>query len=236
LLTFSSGKNHIPQGGNMKKALFTAVLLFSLLFTSNAQVSLSLFSGVGRSSFDKSIFNDPTVQIADFSQASYVPVGAQLYFNLPFILSFGAEVNYAAVPYTFDVSFPINGQNMQVAELKAHQLMVGVVVKAKLLPGPIVPYARVGAGLVSGGIDLNWTDQFKQFAAQAGVTLQDSTINVKSAVGINLGAGVELNFSQSGGLYGEIVYYFIQRTPDISGASSFQANSYALQVGWQFKF
>ena len=97
-------------------------------------------------------------------------------------------------------------------------------------------YAKAGAGLISGNIDINWTDQFKQLASQYGFVLHDSTINIKYAIGVNLGAGVEINFGQSGGLFGEIVYYFVQREEDIKGAQSFQANSYAILVGWQFKF
>ncbi|MFW9930553.1 MAG: hypothetical protein ACFFD1_14280 [Candidatus Thorarchaeota archaeon] len=66
--------------------------------------------------------------------------------------------------------------------------------------------------------------------------LQDSTINIKKAVSVNLGGGVEINFGQSGRLLGELVYYFIQREENIKGAQSFQANSYAILIGWQFKF
>jgi opacity protein-like surface antigen len=220
----------------MKKLLFTAFLVSIVVFTSSAQFSLSVYSGAGRSSFDKDIFNDPSLPTVKFSQSSYVPLGAQLNFNLPFILSVGAEVNYAIVPYSFDINYPINGQDTKVAELKAHQLFLGVVAKARLLPGPIVPYARVGAGLISGDIDIHWTDQIKQYLGPYGVALKDSTINIKEAVGVNIGAGVEINFSESGGLFGEIVYYFIQREEDIKNAQSFQANNYGIQVGWQFKF
>ena len=220
----------------MKKVLFT-ILVFSIMFSSvSAQVALSIYSGVGRSSFDKNILSNSIADLAEFSQAEYIPVGAQLTFNLPFLLTFGADVNYAAVPFTFDVSTNEFGQNMKVSELKVHQFMAGVFVKARLLTGPIVPYAKVGAGLISGNIDINWTDQFKKLASQYGFMLQDSTINIKSAVGVNLGGGVEINFGQSGGLFGELVYYFIQREEDIKGAQSFQANSYAILIGWQFKF
>jgi opacity protein-like surface antigen len=220
----------------MKKVLFTFFLFPFMLLSINAQVAFSIYSGVGRSSFDKNILNNSITDLADFSQAEYIPVGAQLTFSLPFLLTFGADVNYAAVPFTFDVSAQVLGQNMKISELKVHQLMAGVFVKARFLPGPIVPYAKVGAGLISGNIDINWTDQFKQLASQYGYFVQDSTINIKNAVGVNLGGGVEINFGQSGGLFGEIVYYFVQREQDIKGAQSFQANSYAILVGWQFKF
>ncbi len=220
----------------MKKVLFIAVLISFMFITVNAQVALSIYSGVGRSSFDKNIINNSITDLADFSQAEYIPIGAQLTYSLPFLLTFGADVNYAAVPFTFDVSADVLGQNMKISELKVHQLMMDIFVKARLLPGPIVPYAKAGAGLVSGNIDINWTDQFKQLASQYGFALQDSTINVKYAIGVNLGAGLEINFGQSGGLFGEIVYYFVQREQDIKGAQSFQANSYAILVGWQFKF
>ncbi len=220
----------------MKKVLFIAVLISFMFITVNAQVALSIYSGVGRSSFDKKIINNSITDLADFSQAEYIPIGAQLTYSLPFLLTFGADVNYAVVPFTFDVSADILGQNMKISELKVHQLMADIFVKARLLPGPIVPYAKAGAGLISGNIDINWTEQFKQLASQYGFALQDSTINVKYAIGVNLGAGLEINFGQSGGLFGEIVYYFVQREQDIKGAQSFQANSYAILLGWQFKF
>jgi hypothetical protein len=226
----------------MKKNLFIAVLISFMFITVNAQVVLSIYSGVGRSSFDKNmikdIINNPITDLADFSlsQAQYVPIGAQLTYSLPFLLTFGADVNYAVVPFTFDVSTNLLGPDMKISELKVHQLMAGLFVKARLLPGPIVPYAKVGAGLISGNLDINWTDQFKQLASQYGVVLNDSTINIKYAVGVNLGAGLEINFGESGGLFGEIVYYFVQREKDIKNAQSFQANSYAILVGWQFKF
>jgi opacity protein-like surface antigen len=220
----------------MKKVVYTIVIFFLILLTAEAQVSLSLYSGVGRSSFDKNIFGNSLASAADFSQAEYIPLGARLTFNLPVLFTFGAEVNYAVAPFTFDVSADVNGQNMKVAELKVHQLLAGVFIKARLLPGPIVPYAKVGAGLISGNVDLNWTDQIKQLASQAGIALQDSSISIKNAVGVNIGGGVEINLSESGGLFGEIVYYFVQREEDIKGAQSFQANSYAFLVGWQFNF
>ncbi len=220
----------------MKKVIFIAVLISFMFITVNAQVALSIYSGVGRSSFDKNIINNSITDLADFSQAEYIPIGAQLTYSLPFLLTFGADVNYAVVPFTFDVSANVLGQNMKISELKVHQLMGDIFVKARLLPGPIVPYAKAGAGLVSGNIDINWTDQFKQLASQYGFALHDSTINVKYAIGVNLGAGLEINFGPSGGLFGEIVYYFVQREQDIKGAQSFQANSYAILVGWQFKF
>ncbi len=220
----------------MKKVIFIAAFISFMFITVNAQVALSIYSGVGRSSFDKNIINNSITDLADFSQAEYIPIGVQLTYSLPFLLTFGADVNYAAVPFTFNVSADILGQNMKISELKVHQLMAGVFVKARLLSGPIVPYAKAGAGLISGNIDINWTDQFKQLASQYGFALRDSTINVKYAVGVNLGAGLEINFGQSGGLFGELVYYFVQREQDIKGAQSFQANSYAFLVGWQFKF
>ncbi|MFZ0456663.1 MAG: hypothetical protein WAM24_23140 [Ignavibacteriaceae bacterium] len=220
----------------MKKVLFTFSLFLFILSSVNAQVALSIYSGVGRSSFDKSILNNSITDLAEFSQAEYIPVGAQLSFSLPFLLTFGADINYAAVPFTFDVNADIAGQNMKISELKVHQLTAGVFVKARFLSGPIVPYAKAGAGLISGNIDINWTDQFKQLASQYGFMLEDSTINIKNAIGVNLGGGVEVNFGESGGLFGELVYYFVQREEDIKGAQSFQANSYAILVGWQFKF
>jgi len=98
------------------------------------------------------------------------------------------------------------------------------------------PYAKVSPGLISSNIDLNWNTQFKQLASQYGHMMQDSTINIKNAVGVNLEGGVEINFGQSGGLFEELVYYFAQREEDIKDAQSFRANSYAILVGWQFKF
>ena len=84
----------------MKKVLYTTIIFFIMLITANAQVALSIYSGLGRSSFDKNIFNNPFVELADISQAEYIPVGAQLTFSLPFLFTFGAEVNYAAAPFT----------------------------------------------------------------------------------------------------------------------------------------
>lgn len=190
----------------MKRVFFTIFVFSVMIISANAQVAFSVYSSVGRSSFDKNILSNSVTDLAEFSQAEYIPVGAQLTFSLPFLLTFGADVNYAAVPFTFNVNADVLGQNIKVSELKVHQFMAGVFVKARLLPGPVVPYAKVGAGLISGNIDINWTDQLKQLASQYGFMLKDSTINIKNAVRVNLGAGVEINFSQSGGLFGELVY------------------------------
>jgi opacity protein-like surface antigen len=229
----------------MKKLVLTIILLLLILPSINAQVNFSIYSGFGRSSFDKEIFKyllsnspifDNYVQLANISQSDYIPIGAQLTYTLPVLFTFGIEANYAAKPYTFDVSAPIGNQNMKVAELKVHQFMIGALAKVRLLPGPVVPYFRAGAGLVSGGIDINWDSQFAQLANQIGIQLPDTSINVKNAVGVNLGGGVDINFSESGALFAEIVYYFIQREKDITGAQSFQANNYAIQIGWRFNF
>ncbi len=72
----------------MKKVLFTAVLILSMLIPVSAQVALTIYSGVGRSSFDKNIINNSITDLADFSQAEYIPIGAQLTFSLPLLFNF----------------------------------------------------------------------------------------------------------------------------------------------------
>ena len=58
----------------MKKVIFIAVLISFMFITVNAQVALSIYSGVGRSSFDKNmikdIINNPITDLADFSLSS----------------------------------------------------------------------------------------------------------------------------------------------------------------------
>lgn len=202
------------------KKIFCVVFLFAAFPVLQAQTALSVYTGLGRSSYDQNFFG----QNVDFSQSNYVPLGAQLTFGLP-LISLGVEASYAVSPFSFDVNVNNSGTNanVQTGKYSVHQWMYGILGKVRLLPGPIVPYGRLGIDVYSGNADVDYQ----------GRTL---TVDFKSTVGFNLGAGVDINFSKNGGLFGELVYHFVSRKEDTQGAQSYQANNYALHVGWQFIF
>jgi opacity protein-like surface antigen len=204
----------------MKKVSVIIFILVLAATASQAQTALSIYTGLGRSSYDQNFFG----QDINLSQSNYVPLGAQLTFGLP-LVTLGVEVSYAVSPFSFDVNVNNGGTtaNAQAGKFSVHQLMYGVLGKVKLLPGPIVPYGRLGIDVYTGNADFDYQ----------GKTL---TVNIKSTLGFNLGAGVDINFSKSGGLFGELVYHFVSREEDTQGAQSYQANNYALHVGWQFIF
>lgn len=232
----------------MFKLFITSLIILLSYFSVNAQPSLSIYSGFGRSSFDKDLFGkiidsyEPDLNLGqnlELDQSSFVPIGAQLIINLP-IISIGAEVNYTVSPYKFDVRAAnisigqTNIEHAKLAETTLKQLMFGVFVKLKLLPGPIVPYARVGAGLYNGDFEFNYTDDAKLIAQFANIDLPEK-ISAKNAVGANIGAGVEINFNESGGLFGEVIYNFVLKEPEVKNSDSFSANNYAIQIGYQFR-
>jgi opacity protein-like surface antigen len=204
----------------MKKSSVIIFIILLAASASEAQTALSIYTGLGRSSYDQNFFG----QGVDFSQSNYVPLGVQLTFGLP-LISLGVEASYAVSPFSFDVNVNNSGTtaNLQTGKYSIHQWMYGILGKVRLMSGPIVPYGRVGIDIYSGNADVDYQ----------GRTL---TVDFKSTVGFNLGAGVDINFTKSGGLFGELVYHFVSRERDAQGTQSYQANNYALHVGWQFIF
>jgi len=206
----------------MKKLIaiiFTMILLSGSVFSQ----SIGLFVGYGSSQFDEQGLD---------TQSKYVPVGGHILFGAG-AFEIGAEISYAAVPFTYEVFNTT--YNMKSGELKIEQLYYGALAKLKIgSGGGIWPYVRAGAGMYTGKMKAELTQEFKDFAANNGVIVQDSEKNMKSAFGFNLGGGVELDFSENNGLFGEIVYHFVNRQVDEPGSDSFKANNFAIQVGFHF--
>jgi len=201
----------------MKKLLPILFTLF--LFTGNAfSQSIGVFVGYGSSAFGDDFFGD---EAQDENQAKYIPVGAHLLFGTGGSFEFGAEINYAAVPFTFSMD--------EMGDMEVEQLYYGALAKFKIgSGGGLWPYVRGGAGLYTGKVNIKFSDEVKAFGAE------DTSFDLKSAFGFNIGGGAELDFSANNGIYAEIVYHIVTREIDEEGSESFEANNWALHVGFHF--
>ncbi len=207
----------------MKKLSLIFLALFLISGTAYSQ-SIGAFVGYGASAFD---------DMDNTDQAGYIPVGGHILFGVA-MFEIGAEINYAVVPFTFESRD--EELDMKLGESKIGQLYYGALAKFKIgSGGGIWPYVRAGAGMYTGSLKVELSDEFKTlYREQMGVELEDTEKDFKSAFGFNVGAGAEINFSSNNGLFAEAVYHIVDRELDADGAESFTANNWAIHVGFHF--
>lgn len=205
----------------MKKLGLIFLLLFLASGTAYSQ-SIGAFGGYGSSAFGDDVDEE----------SNYIPVGVQLLFGSS-NFEFGVEVNYAVVPFTFSMG--------DMGDMKINQLNYGALAKFKFgTSRGIWPYLRAGAGMYTGSLKFDFTDEINDFG------IEDVENDFKSAFGFNLGAGVEMNINRGGGLFAEFVYHVVERELDVeenelSGgdltlgeSSKMTANNWAIHVGFRF--
>ncbi|MCW8848942.1 MAG: porin family protein [Melioribacteraceae bacterium] len=219
----------------MKKIL--AILITTVLFTisSQAQISVGIYSGFGQSSFDEDILGEG----GKVEQAGYIPAGLQLLYKLPNMsfgaIYLGAEVDYAVVPFTFEMSDDIGNGPEKLADFKINQMVIGALVKVKFGQNNLRPFLRLGGGAYTGGADIEYTEKIKElFQQQYNSTLEDEEIDIKTAFGFNIGAGADLKIGSSNALFAEFVYHMVSREADGDDSESFSANNWAAHIGFQF--
>lgn len=219
----------------MKKLLTLLIVTVLLTFSVHAQVSIGIYSGFGQSSFDEDILGEG----GKVEQAGYIPAGLQLLYKLPQMsfgaIYLGAEIDYAVVPFTFEMNDDIGNGPEKLADFKINQMIIGALVKIKFGQNSLKPFLRVGGGAYTGGADIEYTDKIKElFQQQYSTTLEDEEIDIKTAFGFNIGAGADLSIGSSNVLFAEFVYHMVSREADGDGAESFSANNWAAHVGFQF--
>ncbi len=211
----------------MKKTLTVLfVFAFVVAFTNRADAQpfkLGFFTGYGMSSFEGATEN-----------AGTIPVGLQALYALENMdwgaLNFGVEFNYGAVPFTYEFS---NAQG-KLFDQKYSQMAIAALVKVKFMKkSTLRPFARVGGGLYTGNIKLEYTDLGKQ-ALQAANQATPDEIKLDSGFGFNIGAGTDYVLDAKGksALFFEFVFHIVSRTAD--GASASRGfNNWAIQAGYQ---
>lgn len=219
----------------MKRILAALITIILFSISSQAQVSIGIYTGYGQSSFDEDILGEG----AKIEQAGYIPAGLQIGYNLPKMdfgtIYLGAEVDYAVVPFTFGMSDDIGNGPEKLADFKINQMIIGALVKIKFGQNSLKPFVRVGGGAYTGGADVEYTEKIKQlFEQQYNQTLEDEEIDTKTAFGFNIGAGADLKIGSSSVLFAEFVYHMVSREVDVEDSESFGANNWAAHVGIQF--
>ena len=211
------------------KKLGLILLLLSLASGTAYSQSIGAFVGYGQSAFGEDSF-----ELGDETeQANYIPLGVQILFGTGGNFEIGGEINYAVVPFTFEM----NVFDTHVADMEVEQLYFGALARFKIGTGSgIWPYIRGGAGIYTGSLNMNYTDEMKElYLLDTGMELEDESADFKSAFGFNAGVGAEINFSHNNGVFAEFVYHIVKREidgEDAGGASS--ANNWALHVGFRF--
>lgn len=192
----------------MKKA----ILIFALLLTLPvaAQVSLNVFTGYSVSAFED-----------QEEAASAIPLGVAVGYKVMPQLEVGGEVNFALPGYAFestiyDIDFTTT----------FHQNLFGIYGRYYVPLQSVRPFVKAGVGLYAGNITME---------GEYGGQKMDEEIELDSAIGFNVGAGVMLRQ----GFYGEFNYTIVNRSSAEDSEEgiddSFGANTWAIQVGYRFK-
>jgi len=210
------------------KKIGVALLFLCLVSGTGYAQTIGVFGGYGSSQFSEDDFWE------GFEQSSFVPVGANLMFNTSSGLSpiqIGGEINYGVVPFTFEMS----DGDMHVADLKLNQLYFGAIVKFTIMTGnKAAPYLRGGAGMYTGNAEMEYTSEAKELFESYGITVEDEDIDVSSAFGFNIGAGLNFEINNKNALFFEFVYNIVEREVDEDGGEKFTANSWVVQAGFSF--
>ncbi len=191
--------------------------------------SIGIFGGYGSSQFSEDDF------LEGFEQSSFIPVGANIMFNTSGGLSpiqIGGEISYGVVPFTFEMS----EGDMHLGDLKINQLYFGAIVKFTIMTGnKAAPYLRGGAGMYTGNAEREYKSEAKALFESYGIILEDEEIDVSSAFGFNIGAGLNFEINNKNALFFEFVYNIVDREIDEEdGGEKFTSNSWVVQAGISF--
>jgi Outer membrane protein beta-barrel domain len=219
----------------MKRIAVIIILTYLVTMTINAQTYISIFTGYGQSSFQEDLFGDDS----KIEQAGYVPAGLQIGYDLANMefgsIFLGAEVDYAVVPFTFELSEDIGNGEQNIADFKINQMVIGALVKVKFGKSNFNPFIRLGGGAYLGGADIEYTEEIKTlYQQQFNQTLEDEELDIKTAFGFNVGAGTDIKMGSSSKFFVEFVYHMVTREPDEDNSESIDANNWAAHVGIQF--
>ncbi len=196
-------------------AVFTTLLALALLSVgASAQPSLVVFAGYGQSAFED-----------QDDAAGYVPVGAQVLFEAMPGLSVGGELNYAVVPFTWE----LEEMGTEFAESKVTQMLIGGVAKYEVGQGALRPHARGGVGMYMGKMKFDFESEYESYTP-------DVEEDFKNAIGFNLGGGITADFGENKMWIAEFVYHIVSRELDVQGAESEGANNWAIHLGAGIKF
>lgn len=193
----------------------------------------AIFSGFGLSNFDGEEMYGVK---SGFSQSSYIPLGGQFFVQAG-QFHIGAEVNYAAAPFTFETE---SRSGRVLWEDEMEQLQFGALVRFNFTQTLAKPYLRAGAGLYTGNFNRTYNDQYKKdFKAEFGEDLKDFEVKLDSNFGFNFGAGVAVRNG-----FIEFVYHFVERSyeetntdqtgKEVKETVRVNADNWAVQVGVQF--
>lgn len=186
----------------VSKLIFLVIMVLSIASVSQAQFYIGVQGGLGFSSFED-----------QDKGATAVPIGITAGTDLLPIIDVGLEANFLAAPYKFEA--PDELRMLGINDVEVTQSFYGAYVRWYILPLPAIsPYVRGGLAFYNG----KWKMEGQE------------DVDLKSKMGFNVGAGVDLIM----GLYGEVVYHMISLEPDVQGAESAKYNSVQVQIGYSF--
>lgn len=176
-------------------------IFFVMIFLIAGLSQAQVVLGV-QAGYNNSAFEDQESAASTFSG------GVILGTDIAPIVDLGLEYNMLFSSFEFDQA----GTTAKIS-----QNLIGVWARWYFIPLPTLsPYIRGGVGYYSGKVELSGN--------------QTGEADFKSAVGFNVGAGVDMPM----GLYGEFVYHIVSRELDVSGATSMGYNNWAINVGYSF--
>ncbi len=211
------------------KRLLCAVAVLALLASSAVaqepmlwKGKVGAFFGYGQSSFEKDWFWDEDT-FGDVEAGDYAPVGVQAMYQVMPKLFVGAEINFSALKFTWE----LQANGVKLAEIKVSQNVFGLIAKCEFGQGKLKPLARLGLGMYTGGLE--WCPEPE--AAQYGFSTEEADEDYKSAFGFNIGGGVTGRLGERMYWLAEGVYHIVGRKADREGAESYGHNNAAVQLG-----
>ncbi len=176
-------------------------LLIVVIFVIAGLAQAQVILGI-QAGYNSSAFKDQESAASTFSG------GAIIGTDIMPMIDVGLEYNLLLSPFEFEA---------EGITAKISQNLLGLWARWYFIPLPAAsPYIRGGVGYYSGKTEFS------------GNISRD--VDFKSAVGFNIGAGVDLPM----GLYGEFIYHIVSRELDWPGEESQGYNNWAISVGYSF--
>ena len=192
------------------KATKLLMILLVLCFVSSAVYSqglgLSVFAGYAMSAFED-----------QDDAAGTIPVGVRVSKQMAPKIDVGAEFLYPIGGFKFEVQESYWGQTYSY-DLTINQMLIGAFAKMILSEGGMSPYAKAGVGMYMGN-------------AKAEGDGIDEDVDIDSAIGFNVGAGINLS---SKPMYIEFNYHIVSRKTEGADEAT-GANFWNIILGYNIK-
>ncbi|MBN1543029.1 porin family protein [candidate division KSB1 bacterium] len=201
------------------KRLFT-LIAFALLLSTAAfgqNISFGIHAGYSMTAFDWEKF----IGLDDADEAGNLLVGVEAGYLVGTNLEVGLGFNYV-LPYPVEITSEDPDEDfISKATLDINQQVALLFAKYHLGMGSTHPYLKAGLGYYFGDTDVKYEFEDETY---------EETVKIDPALGINVGAGLQLN-----NLFVDFEYHIVERTwSDIEDDEAAGMNTWNVRLGYRF--